>query len=265
MNIYFLGGGNMARAIIAGLRTQSSDNNIFVANRSANKNQQLQQDFHVATDFKLPENISASDVLILAVKPQDMKAALQDVSVNGALVISLAAGLEVDTLSNWVGSRRIVRAMPNMPSAIGLGVTGLFAAEEVSEHDCDVAERILAACGMIHWLHDENQMHAITAISGSGTGYVFYLLNALCVAAQNLGFDEEMARSLALNTFRGAVAVAAQSNENFDFLQQKVTSKGGTTLAALNAFKAAGVATGVAAGTQAAFDRSIELSEMLKD
>ncbi len=265
MTIYFLGGGNMARAIISGLRAQSPNDNIFVANRSESKNLALQQEFGVQTDFRLPENLSADDVLILAVKPQDMKAALHNVRANGALIISLAAGLEIDTLANWLQSRRIIRVMPNTPSAIGLGVSGLFAADGASGSDCVLAEHILSACGVTLWLENENMLHNITAISGSGSGYVFYLLNALQSAAQKLGFDDDMARTLALNTFRGAVEMAAQSGEDFDVLQQQVTSKGGTTLAALNEFEARGVATGIVAGTQAAAARSAELAQMLKD
>ena len=124
MAIYFLGGGNMASAIIAGLRAQSSDDNIIVANRSADKNQILEQKFAVQTAFRLPENINANDVVILAVKPQDMRNALTDVQTHGALILSLAAGLEVATLSHWLNSNRIIRVMPNTPCAVGLGISG---------------------------------------------------------------------------------------------------------------------------------------------
>ncbi|QMT31946.1 pyrroline-5-carboxylate reductase [Alysiella filiformis] len=265
MTIYFLGGGNMARAIIAGLRAQSPDDAIFVANRSAEKNARLQQDFHVATDFRLPETLSPQDVLILAVKPQDMKAALQNVRHGGALILSLAAGLAVDTLANWLGTHRIVRVMPNTPCAVGLGVSGLFAAEGMSASDCAIAEKIMAACGVTIWLNDEKMMNAITAISGSGSAYVFYLMNALQKAAAGLGFADETARTLALNTFRGAVALAEQSGEDFFILQQQVTSKGGTTFAALTKFEECGVADGLTEGVHAAATRSAELAQILKD
>lgn len=265
MTLYFLGGGNMARAIISGLRAQSADDDIFVANRSESKNLLLQQNFNVATAFRLPETLSANDVLILAVKPQDMKAALENVQHGGALIVSLAAGLTVETLAQWLGTRRIIRVMPNTPSAIGLGVAGLFAADGACEQDKMRVEKMMTACGITLWLENENMMHAITAISGSGSGYVFYLLNALQQSAMDLGFSGSEARHLALNTFRGAVEMAARSDENFDLLQQQVTSKGGTTLAALNAFETRGVATGIAAGTQAAAARSAELAKVLAD
>ncbi|SSY79765.1 pyrroline-5-carboxylate reductase [Alysiella crassa] len=265
MAIYFLGGGNMARAIISGLRAQSADDEIFVANRSEDKNLILKTEFQVKTDFRLPENLSPDDVLILAVKPQDMKNALANVQHNGALIISLAAGLEVATLANWLGSQRIIRVMPNTPSAIGLGVSGLFAADGVSVSDCAIAEKIMAACGVTIWLNDEKMMNAITAVSGSGSAYVFYLMNALQEAAEGLGFADETARTLALNTFRGAVALAGQSGEDFFTLQQQVTSKGGTTFAALAKFEECEVADGLIEGVNAAAARSAELAQILRD
>lgn len=265
MTIYFLGGGNMARAIIAGLRDKSPDERIFVANRSADKNHVLQRDFGVATDFRLPETLSPEDVLILAVKPQDMKAALENVRHGGALIMSLAAGLEVDTLANWLDSRRIVRVMPNTPSAVGQGVSGLFAADGASDADKQRAAQIMASCGISIWQETENMMHAITAISGSGSAYVFYLMNALQEAAEGLGFADETARTLVLNTFRGAVALAEQSGEDFFTLQQQVTSKGGTTFAALTEFEQSGVADGLIEGVHAAATRSAELAQILKD
>lgn len=265
MTIYFLGGGNMARAIIAGLRAQSPNDAIFVANRSAEKNAVLQRDFGVKTDFRLPETLSPHDVLILAVKPQDMKAALHNVQHGGALILSLAAGLETATLAKWLNTQRIIRVMPNTPSAIGLGVSGLFAAQGVSETDQQRAQNIMAACGITICLNDEKMMNAITAISGSGSAYVFYLMNALQQAAQDLGFSGSVARDLALQTFRGAIELATQSGEDFGDLQQKVTSKGGTTFAALTQFEECGVAEGLTKGVHAAATRSAELAQILKD
>ncbi len=264
MAIYFLGGGNMASAIIAGLRAQSSDDNIIVANRSADKNQILEQKFAVQTAFRLPENINANDVVILAVKPQDMRNALTDVQTHSALILSLAAGLEVATLSHWLNSNRIIRVMPNTPCAVGLGISGLFAATGASDADKVVAEKIMSACGVTIWVENENMMHAITAISGSGSAYAFYLMNALKQAATDFGFTDKQAHELALQTFRGAVMLAAQSGEDFAVLQQKVTSKGGTTFAALTKFDECGVASGVQQGAQAAAARSMELAQMLK-
>lgn len=265
MTLYFLGGGNMASAIIAGLRAQAFDEPILVINRNIDKNIILEQKFAVKTTNRLPEYISPEDVLILAVKPQDMQQALTDIQTNGALVLSLAAGLEVAILSRWLNSQRVIRVMPNTPCAVGVGVSGLFAAAGVSEADREMAQNIMSACGITIWLNDEHMMHTITAISGSGSAYVFYLMNALQSAAVHLGVDGEQARELALQTFRGAVALAMESGADFSSLQQKVTSKGGTTFAALNEFEARAVAKGVQQGVNAAAARSIQLAQIWQD
>ena len=196
MTVYFLGGGNMAAAIVAGMAAEG-DWQIHVANRGAEKRAQLAQQFGVAVSEKLPP-LGADDILVLAVKPQDMQAALAGVQANGALVLSVAAGLSVATLSRYLGgTRRIIRIMPNTPGRIGLGVAGMFAADGANEADRQAADAIMRTNGSTVWLDDEAQMHAITGISGSGPAYVFYLLNALKEAAQAQGFDEATARSLA--------------------------------------------------------------------
>lgn len=264
MAMYFLGGGNMASAIIGGLRAQSADDEIIVIEHNSEKHVVLQKQFSVKTQFDLPEHLSADDVLVLAVKPQDMREALAQVQTQGALVLSIAAGLTVATLANWLGTQRIVRVMPNTPAAVGLGVSGLFAGSGVSKADKALANRIMQACGITVWLDDEAMMNGITGVSGSGSAYVFYLMNALQTAACELGFDAVQARDLALQTFKGAVALAEQSGEDFEVLQDKVTSKGGTTFAALTTFEARGVAQGLVAGVHSATARSAELAELLK-
>ena len=161
---------------------------------------------NVEVSESLPE-LNSDDVLILAVKPQDMEAACRNVRANGALVLSVAAGLSIDTLSRYLGgTRRIVRTMPNTPGKIGLGVSGMFAAAEVSEADRAAADRIMRSIGLTVWLEEEDKLHNITGISGSGPAYVFYLLSALQAAAQAQGFSKEDARALSLATFKGAVA-----------------------------------------------------------
>lgn len=200
-------------------------------------------------------------MLVLAVKPQDMQSACANVQAGGALVLSVAAGLSVATLSRYLGgTRRIVRTMPNTPSKIGLGVSGLFAESNVSEADKQTAENIMQAVGQTVWLAEENQMHAITGISGSGPAYVFYLLNALQTAAEQQGFSSEEARSLSLATFKGAVALAEQSGEAFALLQQQVTSKGGTTHEAIETFKAKHVAESIGEGVAACVERSQQMT-----
>ena len=265
MGIFFLGGGNMAAAVIAGLtRSDTAEReHIFVAGRNAARNAGLAERYGVAVGSTLPA-LSAGDVLVLAVKPQDMRPALSGVETNGALVLSVAAGLTVGTLAGWLGTRRIVRVMPNTPAQVGEGVAGLFADSAVGAADRDKAEAIIAAsCRLTFWLDDEAQMHAVTAVSGSGTAYVFYLMHALQQAAQGLGFGADAVRALSLQTFRGAVELAAQSGADFATLQDAVTSKGGTTFAALETFRQRGLAEHLRDGVNAAAARSVELGRAL--
>ncbi|MBP6562268.1 MAG: pyrroline-5-carboxylate reductase [Neisseriaceae bacterium] len=252
--IYFLGGGNMASAIIAGL--VNGPHSVGVIDNNADKRAGLASRYGVETFAHVP-TLSAADVLVLAVKPQDLKASCAAIEANGALVLSVAAGVDIETLSQYLnGHQRIIRIMPNTPAQVGLGISGVFAPAQVSEADRGVAEHIMAAVGEVVRLHDEDQIHDITSISGSGPAYVFYLMNALGEAAQAQGFDPAQARQLSLMTFKGAVALAEQSGEAFVDLQQKVTSKGGTTHEAIVTFAEQGVADGIKAGVAACRARS---------
>lgn len=263
MNIYFLGGGNMAEAIAGGLVKQGGYR-IHIANRGAEKRERLARELGVQVSEKLPA-LNAEDVLVLAVKPQDMKAACENVATNGALVLSVAAGLSVDTLSRYLGgTRRIVRVMPNTPSKIGLGVSGMYAAEGLSESDKQIAEVLMQSAGMVVWLAKEDEMHSITGISGSGSAYVFYLMGALERAAKQQGFGDEQAKRLSLATFKGAVALAEQSGEAFAVLQQNVTSKGGTTAEAIRVFDEKDIPESIAQGVAACVARSKEIGKMLE-
>lgn len=257
--VFFLGGGNMAAAIAGGLVKQDGYH-VHIANRGAEKRERLAAELGVAVSETLPP-LNENDVLVLAVKPQDMQAACENVQHGGALVLSVAAGLSVATLSRYLGgTRRIVRTMPNTPSKVGLGVTGLYAAPEISTTDRAAAEAIMQAVGQTVWLDEETQMHALTGISGSGPAYVFYLLAALQNAAQAQGFEADTARKLSLATFQGAVELARQSGANFAELQQQVTSKGGTTHEAIETFKTHQVAESLAAGVAACVARSESLA-----
>ena len=260
MTVYFLGGGNMAGAIIAGLHRISPETAVHVVDNNADRRHFLNEQYGAAASDTLPE-LTADDVLVLAVKPQDMETACAGIRHNGALVLSVAAGLPVATLSRYLGgTQRIVRVMPNTPAQVGEGISGLFAGSGTSEDDRRRAEAIMGSSGRTLWLDTEEQMHAITGISGSGPAYVFYLLDALQQAAQNLGFDPQQARTLSLATFKGAVALAEQSGEDFRVLQDKVTSKGGTTFAALESFRSNRVAENLQQGAAAAATRSEEMA-----
>ncbi|EGY52697.1 pyrroline-5-carboxylate reductase [Neisseria shayeganii] len=262
MSIYFLGAGNMAAAIIAGL-CRGGGFDICAVDHNSAKLADLAARYGIRTDTALPA-LGSEDVLVLAVKPQDMQSAAAGLAVGGALVLSVAAGLSCDTLSAWLGgTRRLVRVMPNTPAQVGQGVSGLFADEDASAEDRALAESIMAASGQTVWLPDEDGLHRITGISGSGPAYVFYLMNALAQAAQGQGFSAAEARSLSLATFKGAVALAEESGEEFAVLQQKVTSKGGTTYEALSTFERLQVASAIQAGVEACVARSEELGRQL--
>lgn len=260
MTIYFLGGGNMATAIAQGLIKQGN-HNIHIANRSVEKREKLARTLGVTVSETLPA-LTKNDVLILAVKPQDMKAACAPIQTNGALILSVAAGLSIDTLSRYLGgTRRIIRTMPNTPSQIGLGISGLFAEDDITESDKQQAEQIMQAVGQTVWLQTENDIHAITGISGSGPAYIFYLMNALSAAAEQQGFTPNAAKQLTLATFKGAVMLAEQSGEPFSTLQQQVTSKGGTTYAALQSFEQNRLAETIRQGVEACVQRSQALAD----
>lgn len=267
MNITFIGGGNMAGALITGLLQKGFDpSSISVIEISAENRALLSQKFGVITYDAIRAESVASDIIVLAVKPQQ----LHDVAMqlhgllDGKLVISIAAGVRSADLSNWLGGHSvIVRAMPNTPAMVLSGVTGLYALPEVPEHQRQQAETILGAVGTTLWLENETQMDAITAISGSGPAYVFLFMEALQDAAVELGFTPEDARALSLGTFLGAAKLASQSTEDAATLRTRVTSKGGTTERAILAMQAAGVRQAIVQGAHAACLRSKELGDEL--
>lgn len=262
MNLYFLGGGNMASAIIAALSQRNLAVNIHVTERHQTQRETLVKRFGVSVSEHLP-TLHENDVLLLAIKPQDMAAAAAQIQTNGALVLSIAAGLSVATLSQYLGgTQRIIRMMPNTPARVGLGVVGLFADIGVNAADETLTDELMRCCGQTIWLNEEEKMHAITAISGSGPAYVFYLLNALQEAALAQGFDEKTAHDMSLQTFKGAVALAEQSGLAFGELQQQVTSKGGTTFAALETFAQHQLSQHLIDGVNAAAARSLEMAKM---
>lgn len=267
MNITFLGGGNMAAALIGGLVDKGFPASaIQVVELQAENRERLAARWGVRAIEALDEAALGCDVLVLAVKPQQMKAALAPLAgrLDGQLVVSIAAGLRLADLSRWLGGyRRLVRCMPNTPALIGAGITGLFAASEVDRAGRDAAERVLAAVGSTVWIADETQMDAVTAISGSGPAYVFHFIEALQAAGREAGFDDATARKLAIETVLGAARLAAQSPEPASVLRERVTSKGGTTEAALNSLAAAGWHDALVAAVRAAEARGRELGDQL--
>lgn len=269
MRITFIGGGNMAGALIGGLRKQGfSMAGLQVVEPSAEARERLTASFGVRTTAAVDAAALTCDVLVLAVKPQQMREAVAPLSgrLGGQLVVSIAAGLRLPALTGWLGGhRRLVRAMPNTPAMIGAGITGLYAAPEVDAAGREQAERILGAVGSTLWVENEAGIDAVTAVSGSGPAYVFYFIEAIEAAARELGLDAGSARQLTVETFLGAAQLAAQSREPIATLRERVTSKGGTTEAALCVFAERGVAQAIGQGVHAACERGLELGRRLGD
>jgi pyrroline-5-carboxylate reductase len=242
--ITFIGGGNMGRALISGLMKNGFQaGQISVVEANSTTAQQLQDDFKVQIIPSLANiafDFAKNNVLVMAIKPQDFNTAAKEVapklkhaSAPGPLVLSIAAGIRLTDMRRWLNHTRCVRAMPNTPALIGKGITGLFASAEISPDDRALAETICNAVGQSVWVPEEKLMDAVTAVSGSGPAYVFAFLEALQSAGEKLGLDSQSARKLAYATLEGATQLAQNSSEPASILRERVTSKGGTTAAAL--------------------------------
>ena len=267
MKISFIGGGNMATALIGGLLRQgASAAHISVVEPFEAARAKLTQDFGVACTATPGAGVAASELIVMAVKPQNMREAAAAVApqLKQQLVLSIAAGTRVADLSRWLGGHpAIVRTMPNTPALIGMGITGMFAASAVSTGQRAAAEQVLRAVGDVVWIDDEALIDPVTAISGSGPAYVFYFLEALAEAGVKLGLDAADAKRLALTTFAGAAKLAADSPDDFATLRSKVTSKGGTTAAALAVMAERQVKEAIIAAAEAASARGREMGAQL--
>jgi pyrroline-5-carboxylate reductase len=264
MKIAFIGGGNMAWALIGGLlRAGRAPQDIVAIEVDPARCAQLQQEFGVAAVPASDESLRSADVIVLAVKPQQMREACEAARLHlqRPLVVSIAAGTRSSDIARWLGASAIVRTMPNTPALIGRGITGMTATAEVSPAQKQIAESILATAGSVLWFDDEKKLDAVTAVSGSGPAYVFYFVEAVARAGVELGLDASAARTLALQTFAGAAQLAAQSAEPLEVLRQRVTSKGGTTAAALARLQAHAVAEHIVEAVHAASQRAGELAD----
>ncbi|MFA6061746.1 MAG: pyrroline-5-carboxylate reductase [Gallionella sp.] len=266
MNICFIGGGNMATALIGGLLSQGLNaQQISVVEINADNRAKLQREFSVRATENLADGVSGSQVIVFAVKPQQLHEVAQQLAplLSGQLLISIAAGIRAVDLARWSGSQSVVRAMPNTPALIKSGVTGLYAMDGVEAAYRDIAQNLLGAVGSTLWVDNESMLDAVTAISGSGPAYVFYFIEALQRAAQEMGFAEDNARQLAVDTFLGAAKLAQASPDNVGELRARVTSKNGTTERALLSMTANSVAEHIVQGAQAACARSREMGDEL--
>lgn len=267
--IAFIGGGNMARSLIGGLlKTGVAASSITVAEPRADARQELGRDFGIASYAENRLAAAEADVLVLAVKPQIMPAVhaeLQDTLVRQRpMLLSIAAGVRIDQLERWFGhTLAIVRCMPNTPSLIGAGATGLFANRRTSPEQRAKAQHIMDAVGITRWVEDESLIDTVTGLSGSGPAYFFAMVEALEEAAFAQGMSRETARALAAQTCLGAGRMLVESGEDPGVLRQRVTSPNGTTQAALESFASEHFAQIVARAVAAATRRAGELAAAL--
>ncbi|MFO1397573.1 MAG: pyrroline-5-carboxylate reductase [Burkholderiales bacterium] len=270
MNITFVGGGNMATALIGRLIGKGADTRAFrIIEPHAPAQQKLTARFPGIGLFREPTAgaIEGADVVVMAVKPQQMRIAAEALAPFIApvpVVLTIAAGTRAVDLARWLGGfERIVRAMPNTPALVGAGISGAFAGPAVAAHERALAARIVEAAGAVVWVDREEMLDAVTGVSGSGPAYVFYFLEALEEAARAVGFAPGDARQLAYQTFAGALALAQSTDLDPATLRAQVTSKGGTTERALGVLEDAGVKAAIVAAVRAATERARELGETL--
>jgi len=267
MKTGFVGGGNMAIAIIGGLLARGhAAGDIVVAERDPGQRERLATRFGIRTEASPGAQFASADVIVLAVKPQQMREAVAPLLplLGGQLVVSIAAGIRLADLSRWLGGyATLVRAMPNTPALVHAGITGLHAAAGISGAQREAATALLSAVGDVVWFDDEAMLDAVTAVSGSGPAYVFYFIEALEQAARELGLTPAQARQLAGQTFAGSVKLAMAGDEPFAVLRERVTSRGGTTERALGAMHAAAVKERIVEAVKAACERSRELGDTL--
>lgn len=265
--IAFIGCGNMSRSLIGGLIANGIETEKLHAADPDNKQRSnIAEQFAIATFADNQGAIEKADVILLAVKPQVMHEVVSDIaeSVKGTnkLIISIAAGVKLDSIMNWLGNKTaIVRVMPNTPALIQAGAAAIVANEHTSETQKNIAEAMMRSVGTAIWLDSEEQMDAVTALSGSGPAYFFYFMEAMEKAAIAMGLNNEQARLLTIETAVGASKMALMSSSDPAELRQQVTSPGGTTEKALNIFKQNNMEKLVEKAMQAAKQRSIELSE----
>ncbi len=262
MKVVFIGGGNMALALVSGLLEQGAKPaDLSVVDISVEARQKFEV-MGLSVSSTLSDVNFVPDVVILAVKPQQLKEAIHSHASNlkNSLIISIVAGIPVASISDWLDDHeRIVRVMPNTPALIRAGVSGMYNGSKTIG-DRVLAEAVVGSVGQYVWCETESLIDAVTAVSGSGPAYVFYFIEALEAAALELGLTKDAARLLSLETFLGASRLAARSEEPPSVLRNRVTSKGGTTAAALDSFEVDQLKEIIVKGVKRANSRSTELA-----
>jgi pyrroline-5-carboxylate reductase len=269
--IGFIGGGNMASSLISGLIASGhSPQDLWVSDINQDALKVLAKNLNVNTSTNNDDIINAVDVVVLAVKPQILstvaKNATPSIQQKQPLVVSIAAGISQQSLSQWLGNNiAIVRCMPNTPALVLTGATALHANAQVTAEQHDLAENIMRSVGIALWVNDESELDVVTAVSGSGPAYYFLLMEAMEKAAIEMGMNEVTARLLVQQTALGAAKIALESSESPEQLRKRVTSPGGTTQQALETFEEGGFTALVSKALHAARDRSIEMSKQTEN
>jgi pyrroline-5-carboxylate reductase len=262
--IAFIGGGNMAGAIVGGLVKSGRDpRSVIVLDPGDAPRERLREEFGVTTLPAADATLEAASLVVWAVKPQYFQAAALPCAphIERALQLSVMAGIRSDAIALAARTQRVVRAMPNTPALIGQGIAGLYARPEVTANERTTVEEVLAPTGRTLWVQREEDLDAVTALSGSGPAYVFYFVEAMMQAAEEMGLTAEQGKALALGTFAGATALADSSAEPPHVLRERVTSKGGTTYAALTSLDADNVKGAIVKALKAARQRACELGD----
>jgi pyrroline-5-carboxylate reductase len=264
----FIGGGNMAQALIGGqLRAGRPPSSVWVVEPLDAQRAHLHSTWGVKTFPKLGLEVAQAHTVIWAVKPQSFASAAQAAAahVSSALQLSVMAGISCASIAQLTGGVRIVRTMPNTPALIGQGITGVFANPAVKTAERAEVDALLSPMGERLWVEHENDLDAVTALSGSGPAYVFYFVEAMIQAATQMGLTPQQGRQLALSTFAGATALARASDESLEMLRQRVTSKGGTTDAAISHMEEFQLKQCIVDAVRAAQQRSVTMGKMLSE
>lgn len=270
LRIAFIGAGNMAASLIGGLiKTGYPAQQIWAANPGVEKLQSLHQRFGINITQNNLEAVQQADIVVLAVKPQVLAIAANAIAPavqeRNPLVISIAAGISLQCLQQWLGNAvSIVRCMPNMPALVGCGATGMYADSAVPQMQRQQAQTLMEAVGIAVWLEEEAWLDIVTALSGSGPAYFFLMMEALVDAAVSLGLPAELAQVLAVHTALGSARMAEQNKARLPLLRQQVTSPGGTTEQALNVLESGGIRQLLAAALNAAKQKSAELTQLMR-
>ena len=265
--IAFIGAGNMAASLIGGLRAKGLDaSQIRASDPGVETRTKVAAEHGIEVFADNADAIQDADVVVLAVKPQAMKAVCEAIRLSlkpHQLVVSIAAGITCASMNNWLGAQPIVRCMPNTPALLRQGVSGLFATAQVTADQRQQAQELLSAVGIALWLNEEQQLDAVTAVSGSGPAYFFLLIEAMTAAGVKLGLPADIAAQLTLQTALGAAHMAVASDVDAAELRRRVTSPAGTTEAAIKSFQAGGFEALVETALGAAAHRSAEMAEQL--